>query len=126
MMSGGSARWSRLLAGADLGRWALARSGYVPGTATSGRLRWHLAAHGSPERFGVRPGQRPFGRVRSAPPAGFEPAHTAPEAVALSPELWGLAGFAETGWSRRAGARLSVPKCAGHGTDLPASRSPTG
>jgi CheY-like chemotaxis protein len=25
-----------------------------------------------------------------APPAGFEPAHTAPEAVALSPELWGL------------------------------------
>ncbi len=24
-----------------------------------------------------------------APPAGFEPAHTAPEAVALSPELWG-------------------------------------
>jgi site-specific DNA recombinase len=29
--------------------------------------------------------------ARSAPPAGFEPAHTAPEAVALSPELWGLA-----------------------------------
>jgi hypothetical protein len=28
---------------------------------------------------------------RYAPPAGFEPAHTAPEAVALSPELWGLA-----------------------------------
>jgi hypothetical protein len=27
----------------------------------------------------------------TAPPAGFEPAHTAPEAVALSPELWGLA-----------------------------------
>ena len=26
----------------------------------------------------------------SAPPAGFEPALTAPEAVALSPELWGL------------------------------------
>ena len=25
-----------------------------------------------------------------APPAGFEPAHTAPEADALSPELWGL------------------------------------
>jgi hypothetical protein len=32
-----------------------------------------------------------------APPAGFEPAHTAPEAVALSPELWGLAH-----WSPRA------------------------
>ena|SRR5690242_14441282 len=25
-----------------------------------------------------------------APPAGFEPAHPAPEAGALSPELWGL------------------------------------
>src|SRR5271166_3776930 len=25
-----------------------------------------------------------------APPAGFEPALTAPEAVALAPELWGL------------------------------------
>src|ERR1700722_18143399 len=29
------------------------------------------------------------GKIR-APPAGFEPAHTAPEADALSPELWGL------------------------------------
>jgi hypothetical protein len=27
---------------------------------------------------------------QEAPPAGFEPALTAPEAVALSPELWGL------------------------------------
>ena len=27
---------------------------------------------------------------RWAPPVGFEPTHTAPEAVALSPELWGL------------------------------------
>jgi hypothetical protein len=26
----------------------------------------------------------------SAPPVGFEPTLTAPEAVALSPELWGL------------------------------------
>jgi integrase len=32
-----------------------------------------------------------FAAIREAPPAGFEPAHTAPEAVALSPELWGLA-----------------------------------
>jgi hypothetical protein len=33
-----------------------------------------------------------FDRIfEKAPPAGFEPAHTAPEAVALSPELWGLA-----------------------------------
>ena len=27
---------------------------------------------------------------RWVPPVGFEPTHTAPEAVALSPELWGL------------------------------------
>ena len=37
----------------------------------------------------VCPGQMPFGPIEEAHPAGFEPAHTAPEAVALSPELWG-------------------------------------
>jgi hypothetical protein len=31
--------------------------------------------------------------ITFAPPAGFEPAHTAPEAVALSPELRGLGAF---------------------------------
>jgi CheY-like chemotaxis protein len=36
----------------------------------------------------------------SAPPAGFEPAHTAPEAVALSPELWGPALTPATAGSR--------------------------
>ena len=30
--------------------------------------------------------------MNSAPPAGFEPAHMAPEATALSPELRGLGG----------------------------------
>ena len=30
------------------------------------------------------------------PPAGFEPAHTAPEAVALSPELRGLGATGKT------------------------------
>jgi putative restriction endonuclease len=35
-------------------------------------------------------GRAPQQVTRRAPPAGFEPAHTAPEAVALSPELWGL------------------------------------
>ncbi len=38
-----------------------------------------------------------FAGHRVAPPAGFEPAHTAPEAVALSPELWGLACSAGSG-----------------------------
>jgi hypothetical protein len=41
-------------------------------------------------RFGIRPVQRPYDLVVEAPPVGFEPTHTAPEAVALSPELWGL------------------------------------
>ena len=31
--------------------------------------------------------------LQQAPPAGFEPAHPAPEAGALSPELWGLDDF---------------------------------
>jgi CheY-like chemotaxis protein len=33
-----------------------------------------------------------------APPVGFEPTHTAPEAVALSPELWGLARLPGRHW----------------------------
>src|SRR5580693_3401623 len=49
--------------------------------------------------FGSRSNRQSPGSRRSepefrwpwfAPPAGFEPAHTAPEADALSPELWGL------------------------------------
>src|SRR5262249_48342857 len=39
----------------------------------------------------ISPGQAAFFAGQyEAPPAGFEPALTAPEAVALSPELWGL------------------------------------
>src|SRR5215472_5200154 len=46
--------------------------------------------------------------LQTAPPAGFEAAHTAPEAVALSPELWGLRrGPRARGWW--AGARVPVP-----------------
>ena len=41
-------------------------------------------------------------RSRWAPPAGFEPAHTAPEAVALSPELWGLARLPDMRYRRLA------------------------
>jgi CheY-like chemotaxis protein len=44
-----------------------------------------------------------------APPAGFEPAHTPPEGVALSPELWGLALW--TGGPGRDG-----PPCRSQGT----------
>ena len=35
--------------------------------------------------------ERIFAATFDAPPVGFEPTHTAPEAVALSPELWGRA-----------------------------------
>lgn len=39
-----------------------------------------------------------FGHFLRSAPAGFEPAHTAPEAVALSPELRGrVVGVAATG-----------------------------
>lgn len=68
--------------------------------------------HGRPSwRVRTRP-FRPFDPCSKmllppAPPAGFEPAHTAPEAVALSPELWGLrrGPRARACW---AGARLPV------------------
>jgi hypothetical protein len=47
--------------------------------------------HGETGRLKETAGQRPFGLIGRAPPAGFEPAHPPPEGGALSPELWGLA-----------------------------------
>ena len=44
----------------------------------TGPFRHHARSAGDSQGYGM------------APPAGFEPALTAPEAVALSPELWGL------------------------------------
>src|SRR5690606_36537886 len=38
-----------------------------------------------------------LGTSCKVPPAGFEPAHTAPEAVALSPELRGRVGRGDRG-----------------------------
>jgi hypothetical protein len=55
-------------------------------TALSG-LGLHSGATARLAKPQVSGGVDQFGK---APPAGFEPAHTAPEAVALSPELWGL------------------------------------
>src|SRR5271166_4453199 len=66
------------------------RSTPGPQTAASGRSAWHSTAHW--------PSSATANKSRSntilaghekAPPVGFEPTHTAPEAVALSPELWG-------------------------------------
>src|SRR5262245_23382749 len=48
-----------------------------------------------------------FGTSNEVPPAGFEPAHTAPEAVALSPELRGRVTF----WLAATGRTL--PACGG-------------
>ena len=53
--------------------------------------RWHELSQLVTEGFRhhARSGDDSRG-YEVAPPAGFEPALTAPEAVALSPELWGL------------------------------------
>jgi CheY-like chemotaxis protein len=48
-----------------------------------------------------------------APPAGFEPAHTAPEADALSPELWGLRDVGKA-TSRRPFADTQPRHATGH------------
>ena len=57
----------------------------------SGGIQWHGLSQ--PVTGAFRHHARSTGDSRGyevAPPAGFEPALTAPEAVALSPELWGL------------------------------------
>src|SRR5438105_15954574 len=41
----------------------------------------------------ARPAGKGSRTARTVPPAGFEPAHRAPEARALSPELRGLEGW---------------------------------
>src|SRR3954451_12610907 len=69
--------------------------------ARSGGRPTLSGAHGPPVWPVMRAGRVPDAKVgdrlasaprrahEKAPPAGFEPAHTAPEAVALSPELRG-------------------------------------
>ena len=54
-------------------------------------IRWHEVSQSVTGGFRhhARSGND-FRGYEVAPPAGFEPALTAPEAVALSPELWGL------------------------------------
>jgi CheY-like chemotaxis protein len=67
-----------------------------------GVIRWHELSQPVTER--IRRNARSVHDYRGyneAPPAGFEPAHTAPEADALSPELWGLRDVGK-GTSRRA------------------------
>ena len=54
------------------------------------------------------------------PPAGFEPAHTAPEAVALSPELWGLALI----WPQAASANLPASRSLGYQPQVSGDTAP--
>ncbi len=57
----------------------------------SGGIRWHELSQSVTGGFRHHARSRDDSRgYEVAPPAGFEPALTAPEAVALSPELWGL------------------------------------
>ncbi len=57
----------------------------------SGGIRWHKVSQPVTGEFWhhARSGDDSRG-YEVAPPVGFEPTLTAPEAVALSPELWGL------------------------------------
>src|SRR4051794_39849054 len=57
--------------------WPVMRAGRVPDAKVGDRLA------------SAAPASAPRRALEKAPPAGFEPAHTAPEAVALSPELRG-------------------------------------
>ena len=56
-----------------------------------GGIMWHGLSQPVTQQFRRRArSAHNFRGYEEAPPAGFEPAHTAPEADALSPELWGL------------------------------------
>src|SRR3954452_16096613 len=52
---------------------------------------WHDDSHGRANRPHGRSIYLCYEVKRVVPPEGFEPSHLAPEASALSPELWGLA-----------------------------------
>ena len=67
------------------------RSTPGPRTAAPRRFAWHTTAHGPlPVRVNKPRSEAISAGHEKVPPVGFEPTHTAPEAVALSPELWGL------------------------------------
>jgi hypothetical protein len=53
-------------------------------------IQWHAVTKRDNGHFSETAGQTQEKRSRGAPPVGFEPTLPAPEADALSPELWGL------------------------------------
>lgn len=61
----------------------------TPTAPASSGMRLHKYEDPAPS---VSAGDGVLGTSCEVPPAGFEPAHTAPEAVALSPELRGRVG----------------------------------
>jgi hypothetical protein len=72
-------------------------------------VAYHVASGAVPVNAVSRGQQYFLGRGFGAPPAGFEPALTAPEAVALSPELWGLStgkGYQSPGIPRTCAAAV--------------------
>jgi hypothetical protein len=68
--------------------------------------------------------QRPLAPL--VPPAGFEPAHLAPEASALSPELRGRPSAAQTFGSPDLSRRIEVPTRHGPGSRRSSSSVPSG
>jgi RimJ/RimL family protein N-acetyltransferase len=76
----------------EAGNIASRRVAEKAGFLIEATLRKRRVRHGVrvDEWVGSLLGDEVMAVTRRAPPAGFEPAHTAPEAVALSPELWGL------------------------------------
>jgi hypothetical protein len=59
--------------------------------------------------------------LKKAPPVGFEPTLTAPEAVALSPELWGLRDVGKSTSERALPGHAAVPRLV-RWSALPTSR----
>ena len=67
----------------ELGGCSPVHSAYIPRLATSGGFWRHTPAHGFDGGWIVFPGQYRFGLVVMGPPAGFEPALTAPESLPI-------------------------------------------
>ena len=71
--------------------WPGSLGAYWGRNLASDNIRWHEMSQPVTGIFqrNTRSGVNCRG-YEVAPPVGFEPAHPAPEADALSPELWGL------------------------------------
>ena len=75
----------------DVQPWPGSSGAYWGRNLASDNIRWHELSQPVTGTFqrNTRSGVNCRG-YEVAPPVGFEPTHPAPEADALSPELWGL------------------------------------